>query len=140
MLSAIEEFTSKSQSDICHKRPSNQKLSESEKATTEIKSISYIEDFWPYLCDVIYEDPEQLGLTVKLNINSEERLLTAEDLKTAFIKDKSGIGEESSNLKLGSILSSIALMEKSIVQASEKWAHSMKLNALFLKRLKMNSL
>ncbi len=128
MLSVIEEFTSKSQSDIHHRRPSNQKLSESEKATTEIKSISYIEDFWPYLCEVIYQDPQKLGLTVKLNINSEERLLKAEDLKTGFIKDNSGIGEESSNLKLGSILSSIALMEKSIAQASEKWAHSMKLN------------
>ena len=89
MLSSIEEFTSRSQSDIRHKRPSNQNLSESEKPTAEIKSISYIEDFWPYLCDVIYEDPEQLGLTVKLNINSEERLLKAEDLKTAFIQDKS---------------------------------------------------
>ena len=128
MLAAIEEFTSKSQSYIHHKRPSNQKSSESEKATTEIKSISYIEDFWPYLCEVINEDPEKLGLTVKLNIDSQEILLKAEELKAAYIEDKGSVGEESSNLKLGSVLSSIALMEKSISLAGEKWAHSMKIN------------
>ena len=125
MILSVEKLIEETNSGLIHDKPATSNIEKQDSETSNNVSILYVQNFWPYLCKVISSDSEQLGLSLEIMIENEKVLLKAEDLKTAYVEEKGGPGDRSVNLKLGSIFSSIALMEKCISVASENWANSL---------------
>jgi len=125
MVLSVETLIDETNSGLRHDRLATSNIEQKDPGTSNNVSVLYVQNFWPYLCEVIKSDPEKLGLSLKITIENEQVLLKAEDLKSAYVQDKNGPGDRSVNLKLGSVFSSIALMEKCISVASENWANSL---------------
>ena len=122
----VEELVNQTNRDLRHLRnhkDSSNKVDERNNSASQ-KSILYIQEFWPHLCNVIRSDPERLGLSLVLNDSREDIILKADDLKTAFLEDHQETDNRDAVQKLAGILSSMALMEKTISLASQNWASS----------------
>ena len=125
MLLSVEKLIDETNTSLKNDRIAASKIEKEQLVTSENVSVLYVQDFWPYLCEVIKSDPDKLGLSLRVTIGNEKVLLKAEDLKTAYVREKGGPGDRLVNLKLGCVFSSIALMEKCISVASENWANSL---------------
>ena len=84
----VEELVNQTNRDLRHLRnhkDSSNKVDERNNSASQ-KSILYIQEFWPHLCNVIRSDPERLGLSLVLNDSREDIILKADDLKREAIK------------------------------------------------------
>ena len=125
MSLTVEKLVSATNNDLTQLRLLGPKSENNQSNHSDEKSVLYVQDFWPHLCKVINSDPDKLGLSLKIKHGENVIVLKADDLMNGFIEENGGPGVDLTNLKLGSILSSIALMEKCISVASENWAKSM---------------
>ena len=81
MLLSVEKLIDETNTSLKNDRIAASKIEKEQLVTSENVSILYVQDFWPYLCEVIKSDPDKLGLSLKVTIGNEKVLLKAEDLK-----------------------------------------------------------
>lgn len=90
--------------------------------TASIRSVEYIQAFWPHVVAAVRSDPAKLGLSFVAPIEGQHQRVSADTMLEAFVNDPANAADPQLAQRRGAILSSQAVMSQVLNSAVAEWA------------------